>query len=117
MQDARSAMGVAVFDADADGKLDLFYTNFRTEYNALMLNRLAKGFFSEQTEAFGLTAGSLGLTKWGEKKRIDIRLEAFNVFNHANFRPPSANIQAVTVGIVSSTLDARIIQFALKLHF
>ena len=45
MQNARSAMGVAVFDADVDGKLDLFYTNFRTN-NALMLNRLAKGFFS-----------------------------------------------------------------------
>ena len=60
---------------------------------------------------------NFGLSFLGEGGSLQFRAEFFNVFNHANFRPPSANIQAATVGIVSSTLDARIIQFALKLHF
>ena len=66
MFDYRSGMGVAVSDFDGDGIFDLFYTNYRTEYNALLLNRLdEEGAFSEQTDAFGLRNGSLGVTGWG----------------------------------------------------
>ncbi len=65
MYDARASMGTAVADFDHDGWLDLVYTNFRTEYNVLALNRLQQGFFSEQTEEVGLADGSLGVTSWG----------------------------------------------------
>src|SRR5262249_4426649 len=60
---------------------------------------------------------NFGLAFLGEGGNLQFRAEFFNIFNHPNFRPPTANIQSATVGIVSSTLDARIIQFALKLHF
>ncbi len=63
--DARAGMGVAVADLDDDAALDLVYTNFRTEYNAAVLNRLDEGYFAEQTQAYGLSAGSLGRTSWG----------------------------------------------------
>ncbi|MGI9432144.1 MAG: CRTAC1 family protein, partial [Myxococcota bacterium] len=65
MYDARAGMGVAVADLDGNAALDLVYTNFRTEYNAAVVNRLADGFFSERTQELGLAAGSLGVTSWG----------------------------------------------------
>ncbi len=68
LYDARAGMGVAVADLDGDSALDLLYTNFRTEYNAAVLNRLGDasgGFFSERTHELGLSAGSLGVTSWG----------------------------------------------------
>ena len=64
--DARAGMGVTAFDADGDERFDLAYTNFRTEYNVLTVNRLSTdGVFSEQTENFDLAATSLGVTSWG----------------------------------------------------
>lgn len=60
---------------------------------------------------------NFGLPFLGEAGSLQFRSEFFNAFNHPNFRPPDGNIQAATIGVVSSTLDARIIQFALKLLF
>ena len=60
---------------------------------------------------------NFALRPLGEGARVQFRAELFNAFNHPNFRGPSSNVQASTFGRVSSTLDARIIQFALKLHF
>ena len=60
---------------------------------------------------------NFALRSLGEGARVQFRAELFNAFNHPNFRGPSSNVQASTFGRVSSTLDARIIQFALKLHF
>jgi hypothetical protein len=53
----------------------------------------------------------------GEGANLQFRAEFFNAFNHPNFRPPIGNIQSAVVGTITSTLDARIIQFGLKLHF
>ncbi len=54
----------------------------------------------------------------GEQTKLIFRVEAFNVFNHTEFRPPSANSFASgTFGQITGTYDPRILQLALKLTF
>jgi hypothetical protein len=55
-----------------------------------------------------------------ESKSLQFRLEAFNVFNHAQFYGPSAvdgNISSSTFGQVVSAAAPRILQIAAKLNF
>lgn len=60
----------------------------------------------------------LGLHKdfalWSESKKLEFRMEAFNLFNRTNFSPPDGNYSNSTFGRITSTLPARQIQFALK---
>jgi Carboxypeptidase regulatory-like domain/TonB-dependent Receptor Plug Domain len=54
----------------------------------------------------------------GEKVKLLFRVEAFNIFNHAEFRPPaSTSVLDGTFGQISGTYDPRILQLALKLTF
>jgi hypothetical protein len=55
---------------------------------------------------------------FGEHTKLFFRVEAFNIFNHAEFRPP-ADTSAVsgTFGQIGDTYDPRILQLALKLTF
>lgn len=58
--------------------------------------------------------------KLGEDAALDIRAEAFNVFNHAQFYGPSAvdgQINDPNFGHVVSAAAPRLIQLAVKLHF
>lgn len=63
-----------------------------------------------------------------EKLDSELRLDAFNVFNHANFANPNTNIESPLFGQVSSTVGsttfgqsaisgARVLQVALHLRF
>ncbi|MDX2180780.1 MAG: carboxypeptidase regulatory-like domain-containing protein [Bryobacteraceae bacterium] len=53
-----------------------------------------------------------------ESRYLQFRFEAFNVFNHANFGQPNANInQPAQVGRIFSAGAPRILQLALKLYF
>ena len=55
-----------------------------------------------------------------ESKSFDIRVEAFNVFNHAQFYGPSAvdgEINDPSFGRVVSAASPRLIQAAVKFHF
>jgi hypothetical protein len=55
-----------------------------------------------------------------ESKSFDIRVEAFNVFNHAQFYGPSAvdgEINDATFGRVVSAAAPRLIQAVVKFHF
>jgi len=50
--------------------------------------------------------------------QLQFRLEAFNVFNHAQFQTPGGNINdPATFGIVTAANDPRIMQVALKFLF
>ena len=52
------------------------------------------------------------------RQYLQIRGEAFNVFNHPNFGPPDRNIQSQTFGTIISTIgDARIVQLVAKYYF
>ncbi|MER3427261.1 MAG: adenylyl cyclase [Pyrinomonas sp.] len=62
----------------------------------------------------------LTLTKnvyFGETTRLQLRGEAFNIFNHTNFRTLSTGITAANFGAVTSTRDPRVIQLGVKFFF
>jgi hypothetical protein len=53
-----------------------------------------------------------------ERAKLIFRVEAFNVFNHTEFRPPSStSFASGTFGQISRTYDPRILQLALRLTF
>jgi hypothetical protein len=59
-------------------------------------------------------------TKLTETKTLEIRVEAFNVFNHAQFYGPSsvdAEVNDAHFGRVVSAAAPRLLQVAAKLHF
>jgi hypothetical protein len=55
-----------------------------------------------------------------ESKSLDVRLDAFNAFNHAQFYGPNSvdgNISSATFGHVVSAAPPRLLQIALKMFF
>jgi hypothetical protein len=52
-----------------------------------------------------------------ENARLQIRAEAFNVFNRANFQTPGTAFGAANFGVITSTEDPRQIQFAARIYF
>jgi hypothetical protein len=56
-------------------------------------------------------------TKVTESQEFEFRTEFFNVFNHAQFLNPVADINSPAFGLISTTRDPRLIQFALKYKF
>jgi hypothetical protein len=60
---------------------------------------------------------------WREHYNVQLRADAFNLFNHPNFGTPNATISnassAGTVTGVSSTpsYEARTVEFAVKFNF
>jgi hypothetical protein len=51
-------------------------------------------------------------------QRIQIRIEAFNIFNQERFGQPGGNIAApTTFGVITSADDGRIVQFGVKYQF
>jgi Carboxypeptidase regulatory-like domain len=97
----------------------------------------ANSFFTAQSfalEAFG-TFGNVGRnpfhgpginnfdmmvakdTRITESTKIELRLEMFNVWNHAQFNNPSGNINSGLFGRVTTAKDPRILQLAGKFYF
>jgi len=59
-------------------------------------------------------------TAIGESKTLELRMEAFNAFNHAEFFGPSSvdgNISSPTFGQVVNAAPPRLVQIALKILF
>jgi hypothetical protein len=61
---ALAGMGVDATDLDADGRPELFVTNFLNEYNNLYHNQ-GNGFFEDISVSSGLGPDSLPEVKWG----------------------------------------------------
>jgi hypothetical protein len=56
--------------------------------------------------------------RFKERLGFELRLEAFNVFNHTNFSVPATlNIDETDFGKINSTFDPRILQLAWKFTF
>ena len=57
---------------------------------------------------------------WRQGRRVEIRVEAFNLFDHVNWGNPNVHdrVDSLTNGRVTNTTgDPRIMQFALKYNF
>jgi len=53
-----------------------------------------------------------------EKSDIEFRCELFNTFNHPQFSNPDANFSSATFGVITATsINARVVQLALRLAF
>lgn len=57
------------------------------------------------------------VTRITESKELELRVEAFNLFNHAQFGNPDGNINSNTFGIISSARDPRIVQLGARFTF
>jgi hypothetical protein len=51
------------------------------------------------------------------RHKIDLRFEAFHVFNHARFNNPNTTFTSTIFGKITTAADPRICQFALKYSF
>jgi hypothetical protein len=52
-----------------------------------------------------------------EMQTLELRGEAFNILNRANFGPPNVTVNNGNFGQITTATDPRIIQLALKLYF
>jgi hypothetical protein len=62
----------------------------------------------------------LKATRFGEWKVLEMRLETFNTFNHAQFFGPTsvnANISSASFGQAVSAMPSRVMQVAAKFSF
>jgi hypothetical protein len=50
----------------------------------------------------------------GGRAKLQLRIEAFNLFNRVNFLAPAANRSAATFGTITNTYDARQMQLGVK---
>jgi hypothetical protein len=57
---------------------------------------------------------SVGL---GGATRFDVRVEAYNVLNRANFNIPGSTLGAADFGVISSARSARTVQLGARLSF
>jgi len=48
---------------------------------------------------------------------VQFRSEFFNLLNHTNLGAPGTTVNSPSFGVISSALEPRILQFALKLIF
>jgi len=67
--------------------------------------------------AFNVDLALAKTFKIGERATLELRGDAFNVFNHTQFGNPDTNITASTFGQISTTADPRILQVAAHLKF
>lgn len=68
----------------------------------------------------GTVAINLGLSKqfyFGERTRLQIRWESFNVTNHPNFNLPNDSLSQASAGTITGAKDPRIMQLGARLQF
>jgi hypothetical protein len=94
-----------------------------TYFNTSLFSNEQLGQFGNSSRRFfhgpGLNNWNMALlktTKITESKELQLRFEAFNLFNHAQFMNPTGEINS-TFGVVTSARDPRILQVAAKFLF
>jgi hypothetical protein len=66
---------------------------------------------------FNMDAGLSRIFAVKESQRVEVRVDATNILNHANFMNPSGNLTSTVFGRLQQARDARVMQFALKYVF
>ena len=95
-----------------------------TYFNTSLFSNEQLGQFGNSSRRFfhgpGLNNWNMALlktTKITESKELQLRFEAFNLFNHAQFMNPTGEINSSTFGVVTSARDPRILQVGAKFLF
>jgi hypothetical protein len=93
-------------------------------FNTSLFSNEQLGQFGDSRRRFfhgpGLNNWTMALlktTKITESKELQLRFEAFNLFNHAQFMNPSGEINSSQFGVVNSARDPRIMQVGAKFFF
>jgi Carboxypeptidase regulatory-like domain len=93
-------------------------------FDTSLFSNEALGQFGDSSRRFfhgpGLNNWNMALlksTKITESKELQLRFEAFNLFNHAQFLNPPGEINSSQFGIVSTARDPRIMQIGAKFFF
>jgi hypothetical protein len=104
-----SPLGTAPFSGQ------VFFNNPAGSTGNLPLNFLNGPWY------FNWNAGFFRNFRIGEKRQLQLRAEAFNVLNHANFFIGESsgifNVNSTNFGRITSTYDPRIIQFGARFDF
>jgi hypothetical protein len=94
-----------------------------TYFNTSLFSNEQLGQFGNSSRRFfhgpGLNNWNMALLKTTpitESKELQLRFEAFNLFNHAQFMNPTGEINS-TFGVVTGARDPRILQVAAKFLF
>ena len=94
-----------------------------TYFNTSLFSNEQLGQFGNSSRRFfhgpGLNNWNMALLKTTpitESKELQLRFEAFNLFNHAQFQNPTGEINS-TFGVVTGARDPRIMQVAAKFLF
>ncbi len=94
-----------------------------TYFNTSLFSNEQLGQFGNSSRRFfhgpGLNNWNMALlktTQITESKELQLRFEAFNLFNHAQFMNPTGEINS-TFGVVTGARDPRIMQVAAKFLF
>ena len=109
---------------DVAGSLDLQDRNIEQWFNTAAFRANAVGTVGNAGRNILAGPGSLladaaVMRRFGlrERQQIELRVEAFNVLNHARFGTPNVNIRDANYGRIRSAGEPRIMQFALKYYF
>ena len=80
------------------------------------IGRLTVGQIQVEPVRFDFTMSKN--VRFSESVRLQLRAEAFNIFNHTNFRSfGSLNNTSSVFGTISGFRDPRIMQFGAKISF
>lgn len=110
------AGGKVLADTNPRHRNPYFNTSlFSNEQLGQFGNSRRRFFHGPGLNNFNMTLGKI--TKITESKSLELRLEAFNLFNHAQFINPTGEINASQFGLVTSARDPRILQIGARFLF
>jgi len=115
--------GVPLRNSDANGRSTKQNLDFYI--NPAAFTRAPAGTFGNSGRGMFRGPGQWNLDfslfkdfKVTERYALQFRTEAFNLFNHANFGDPTLDLDSPNYGLIrSTTVNARLVQFALKFSF